>query len=59
MLLCAKGLSNDDVGVLRDTAVFQKIRPGASFKTGDSLKERYRRRTPDIGDGMQKLRGSQ
>ena len=28
-----KGLSNDDVGVSRDT-VFQEMRPGAGFETG-------------------------
>ena len=31
-------LSNDDVGAERDT-VFQEIRPGAGFKTGDFVKE--------------------
>ena len=34
IFLRAKGLSNDDVGVSRDTD-FQDIRPGAGFKTGD------------------------
>ena len=34
-----KGLSIDDVGVSRDT-VFQEIRPGADFETGDFVKER-------------------
>ena len=33
-----KGLSDDDVWVSRDT-VFQEIRPGAGFKTGDFVKE--------------------
>ena len=37
-LLCIKGLPNDDVGVARGT-VFQQIRPGAGFKTGDFVKE--------------------
>ena len=36
--LDCKGLSNDDVGVARGT-VFQEIRPGAGFKTGDFVKE--------------------
>ena len=34
-----KGLSNGNVGVARGT-VFRKIRPGASFKTGDFVKEK-------------------
>ena len=34
ILFVCKGLSNDDVGVTRGT-VFQKIRPGAVFKTSD------------------------
>ena len=34
-----KGLSIDDVGVSRDT-VFQEIRPGADFETGDFVQER-------------------
>ena len=33
-----KGLSNDDVGAARGT-VFQEIRPGADFKTGDFAEE--------------------
>ena len=33
------GLSNDDVRVVRGT-VFQEIRPGAGFKTGDFVKEK-------------------
>ena len=33
-----KGLTIDDIGVSRDT-VFQKIRPGAAFETGDFVKE--------------------
>ena len=38
----------EDVGVSRDT-VFQEIRPGAGFETGDFVKEKlggYRRTTP-------------
>ena len=34
-----KGLSNDAVGVSRDT-VFEEVRPGAGFETGDFVKER-------------------
>ena len=34
-----KGLSNDDVGAARVT-VFQKMRRGAGFKTGDFVKEK-------------------
>ena len=34
-----KGLSNDDVGVARDT-VIQDIPLGAGFKTGDFAKEK-------------------
>ena len=37
--LACKGPSNDDVGVARGT-VFQEIRPGVGFKTGDSVKEK-------------------
>ena len=38
--LGCKGLSNDGVvGVARGT-VFQEIRPGASFKTGDLVREK-------------------
>ena len=37
-LLC-KGRSNDDVGVARGS-VFQEIRPGSGFKTGDFVKEK-------------------
>ena len=37
-LIC-KGQSNDDVGATRST-VFQEIRPGAGFKTGDFVKEK-------------------
>ena len=44
-----EGLTIDDAGVSRDT-VFQKIRPGAGFETGDFVKETlgglYRRTTP-------------
>ena len=36
--LVCKGLSINDVGVSRDT-VFQEIRSGAGFETGDSVKE--------------------
>ena len=36
--LACKGLSTDDVGVSMDT-VFQEIRPGAGFGTGDFVKE--------------------
>ena len=34
-----EGRSNDDVGVARGT-VFQKLQPGAGFKTGDFIKEK-------------------
>ena len=34
-----KGLSNDDVGAARG-AVFQEIRPGAGFRTGDFVNEK-------------------
>ena len=34
VLLFCKGPSNDDVGVARGT-VFQEVRPGAGFKSGD------------------------
>ena len=34
-----KGLSIDGVGMSRDT-VFQEIRPGAGFETGDFVKEK-------------------
>ena len=37
--LLSKGLLNDDVGVARGT-VFQEIRPGAGFKTSDSVQEK-------------------
>ena len=33
-----KGLSNDDVGAARGT-VFQEIRPGVGFETGDFVKD--------------------
>ena len=36
-LIVCKSLSNDDVGVSRDT-IFQEIRPEAVFETGDSGK---------------------
>ena len=45
--LVCRGPSIDDVGVLRDI-VFQEIRPGAGFETGDFGKEKiggYRRTT--------------
>ena len=35
--LVCKGLSIDDVGVSRDN-VFQEIRPGGGFETGDFVK---------------------
>ena len=38
-LVLHEGLSNDDVGVARGT-VFQEIRPGAGFKTGDFGKDK-------------------
>ena len=38
-LFAMEGLSNNDVGVARGT-VFQEVRPGAGFKTGDFVKER-------------------
>ena len=37
-LVCG-GLSNDDVRVVMGT-VFQEIRPGVGFKTGDFVKEK-------------------
>ena len=37
--LVRKGLSIDDIGVSRDT-VFQEIRPGAGFETGDFVGEK-------------------
>ena len=37
--LVCKGLLNDDVGVARGT-MFQEIRPGAGFKTGDFVEEK-------------------
>ena len=40
--LGCKGLSNDDIEVERGT-VKQEIRPGAGFKTGDSVEERLGR----------------
>ena len=36
--LVCRGLSDGDGGVARGT-VFQEIRPGARFKTGDLVKE--------------------
>ena len=38
-LLAKKGLSNDDVSVARGT-VFEEIRPGAAFETGDFVEEK-------------------
>ena len=38
-LFVCKGLSNDDVGVARGT-VFEEIRPGTGFKTGDFVQEK-------------------
>ena len=38
-----KGQLNDDVAVARDT-VFQEIRPGAGFKTGDFVEKKLRGR---------------
>ena len=35
-----KSLSIDDVGMSRDTAFQEMIRPGAGFETGDFVKER-------------------
>ena len=47
VLICRR-LSNDCVVVARDT-VFQEIRPGVGFETGDFVKEKlgggYRRTT--------------
>ena len=37
--LVCKGLSIDDVEVLRDI-LFQEIRPGAGFETGDFVQEK-------------------
>ena len=39
ILLFCNGLSNDDVGVARG-AVFQEVRLGAGFKTGDFVEEK-------------------
>ena len=49
-MFAPKGSSNDDVGAARDT-VFQEIRPGAGFKTGDDFVKAkswgcYRKTTP-------------
>ena len=47
ILFVCKGLSIDDIGVSRDT-VFQEMRPGAGFETGDFVKKNwggYRRTT--------------
>ena len=38
VLVCT-GLSNDDVGVVARGTVFQDIRPGAGFKTGNFVEE--------------------
>ena len=40
VLVCIEGLSNDDVGVARGI-VFQEMRPGATSKTGDFVKEMF------------------
>ena len=40
--LVCEDLSNDDVGGSRDT-IFQEIRPGAGFETGDFVKEKLRK----------------
>ena len=41
-LLVCKGLAIDDVGVSGDT-VFQDIRPGAGFETGDFVQAKLGR----------------
>ena len=38
--LVCDGISNDDVGVAKGT-VFQALRPGAGFKTGDFVEEKF------------------
>ena len=40
--LVCKGRSNDGVGMARGT-VFQALRPGAGFKTGDFVEEKFGR----------------
>ena len=37
-VLGCKGLSNDDIEVVRGT-VFREVRPGAGFKTGNFVEE--------------------
>ena len=37
-----KGLTIDDVGVSRRDTVFQEIRPGAGFETGDFVNKNWR-----------------
>ena len=41
-LLAKEGLSNHDIKVARGT-VFEEIRPGVGFKTGNFVKEELRR----------------
>ena len=36
-----KGVSIDDVGVSRDIAYHQEIRPGAGFETSDFVEEKF------------------
>ena len=43
--LVCKALSNYDVGGARGAVFQEKIRPGASFKTGDFVKEKFGRAT--------------
>ena len=38
-IFSCNGLSIDDVGVSRDTTVFQEIRSGARFETGNFVRE--------------------
>ena len=63
ILLLAKGLSNDEVGVARGI-VFQEIRPRARLETGDFVKETlvrgYLRTTPchPIADSYRKYYNS-
>ena len=56
--LVCKGLSTDDVGVARGV-IFQEIRPGTGFKSGDSVKRKvrggYSRTTFAISDEPQLL----
>ena len=52
-------LSNDDVGVATGT-VFQEVRPGGGFETGDFVErkvgEGYRSKTPVINKTPQKVK---